>query len=286
MAMFFDDAKKINLSGNKSKGKKEDKEQFIQRTRQEREERKQDKAQRTACARVVKFLRYVHLLRVEQSNERRIFDEEVVFAGSKPMQRDALVALLRQFLFFHQESVDNDRFIALSQRLMENVSNEQGLQANYCGLAVDQPSIFGCQIGKWLRLCLQKLSHRQSKYACQTQAAKALVVFSSPSHWKFAKDSPSLPSLSSVCGKLLSYLVEKERLYPHLRAHFTDFLEATTKNTVNASTIPKEQWNAHCVSAVTLVSNSSFVSLFPLNFNQIYRLCVQYLLIQHTPSYL
>ena len=252
--MFFGDSKKISLSGNKSKANKEDKEQFLQRTRQEREERKQDKARRTACARITKFLRYAHLLRVAQRNERRIFDEDVVFAGSKPMQRDSLVTLVRQFLFFHQESVDSDRFVALSQRLMDNVSKEQDVQLNYCGLAVDQPWTFYCQIRRWSTLCLHKLSHRQSNYACQVQAAKALVVFTSPTHWKFAKDSPSLPSLSSSCGKLLTYLVEKEHLYPSLRVHFMDFTEDITKSKPNGTTIPRDQWNAHCVSAVTLVS--------------------------------
>jgi hypothetical protein len=263
MAMFIDDTKKINLSGNKAKGKKEDKEQFIQRTRVEREERKQDKARRIACARVVRFLRYAHFLRDAQRNERRFFDEEVVFAGSKPLQRNALVPLVRQFLFFHQEPVDNERFISLSQRLLDNIAKEQDAQTNYCGLAVDHPITFDCQIRKYLRVCLRKLSHRQSNYACQTHAAKSLVVFTSPSHWKFAKDSPSLPSLSATCDKLQRYLVEKGHLYSHLRAHFTDFTEDITKNKPPSGSIPKDQWNTHCVSAVTLVSNIVLPS-FPL----------------------
>eukprot|EP00026_Physarum_polycephalum_P000250 Phypoly_transcript_00250.p1 GENE.Phypoly_transcript_00250~~Phypoly_transcript_00250.p1 ORF type:complete len:1049 (-),score=150.38 Phypoly_transcript_00250:103-3249(-) len=267
MAMFFDDTKKINLSGNKAKAKKEGKEQFIQRTRVEREERKQDKAQRAACARVVRFLRFTRFLREAQRNERRLFDEEIVFAGSKPLQRDVLVPLMRQFLFFQQEPIDDERFILLAQRLMDNVAKEQDTKANYCGLAVDNPSTFGCQIKKYLRVCLHKLSHRQSNYACQTHAAKSLVVFTSASHWKYSKDSPSLPSLTSACESVQRYLVEKEHLYSHLRAHFTEFIEDITKNKLPSGSIPKDQWNAHCVSAVTLavrpmLTEPTFTELF------------------------
>lgn len=251
MAMFFDDKRKINLSGNKNKGK-EDKDQFVQRARQEREERKLDKEKQKAATRIARFLRYAHLHRAAQQRERTFFDEEVVIAGSTPFTRKSLVPLLRQFLFFYQDSIDNDRFITLSQRLIDNVSKEQDVKTNYCGISLEELPTFECQMKKFLRICLRKLSQEQANYQSQMQAAKVLVIFTYFTHWKFTKELPAevVGSLSKTCDKLLRHLVDREQLFLHLQKHFSSFITSLVKNKPN---IPKDLWNAHFVSAVTLV---------------------------------
>lgn len=256
--MFFDDKRKINLSGNKNKGKKEDKDQFVQRTRQEREERKQDKEKQKAATRIIKFFRYAHQIRLAQQRERNIFDEEVVFAGSTPITRNGLVPLLRQFLFFYRDSIDSDRFITLSQRLVDNVSKEQDIKLNYCGIVVEEKEIFDYQMKRLLRICLRKLSQDQATYQGKLQAAKVLVVFTYFSHWAFTKNLPAevVGLLSSSCDKLLRYLVDNEKLYFHLNRHFNSFISSVVNN---KPTIPKDLWNAHFVSAVTMVT---FLSRF------------------------
>lgn len=266
--MYFDgenrEKKKISLRGTSKQA--EDKEQFLQRTRQERSDRQREKQLRTAATRIVKFLRFAKLKHTLQRGEREYFDLETVkWKDGEVVKKDELIRMVRCFLFFYndKDEADRTRFLKIGQVLAENISKSY-TEDNYCASLLDtNSSIFIHQLKKLLLICMRILSleamnrGKAHPYTNVALALKLLIMGTHTAHWRFTKNKELIKNdeirdtLVGTCNNILGYLVD-QKLYSSLRSHFLSLF--TNGNQV----IPNKQDTAHYAPLVTLVCSSPF----------------------------
>lgn len=118
--MFFDGSyaskRKVDLKGSSKKD--QDKGAFLEKQKQEREKRLLDKQKLKGAISIQAFYRGRNIVAQAKVAERTKWDHDI---KSTPHSTATLFSLVRTFLFFFKDPVDNDRLRVLSELILDNI---------------------------------------------------------------------------------------------------------------------------------------------------------------------
>mmetsp|Transcript_19502 Transcript_19502/g.32480 ORF Transcript_19502/g.32480 Transcript_19502/m.32480 type:complete len:1060 (+) Transcript_19502:112-3291(+) len=250
--MFFDgdvvSAKRnVSLRGS---SKKEDRNDFLERTSAERRRREIFRLQTKAADDIQGFYRSKRILARLRSEERLIFDQEWQIISSRgSISLKALVPILRRLLFLFRHNVDESRLWPICHAVLAGLSSTDP-ENNFASLAFESSTrpLFVCQAKQLAAICVQLLNKRKlhpndpkDPLGLPLQIVLNLVQTSS---WTLKPPSSSVEELNIAFGQIINHLV-RSNLYSVLR-------EFLINNISNAATSPA------ALTAVSIIATRAF----------------------------